>query len=98
MSSRQDEPPARAMAIRTIHKAAQHQRSHHGPRTLTGAQALDAITGDGLASNVGPMQEQTVPTTHGRRAADREGSRLRTKRRRDPNNPDDRRSQMLLLL
>lgn len=69
---RQDEPPARATAIRTTPKAAQHQRNRDGSRTLTAAQTLDATTGDGLASRGGSIREPTVLNKARARAAARD--------------------------
>jgi hypothetical protein len=56
---------------------------------------LKATTVDGRARNVGVMRELTMPTLHTARAAGRESPFVRTGRRRDPNDPDGRSSQML---
>ena len=70
----------------------------HDARTLTVGTAFGATTGDGLAANVGPMQERTVFNNARARAAAREAWLLRTGRRHDPDDPDGRSSQMRSVL
>ena len=53
---------------------------------------------DGRARHGGSMRDRTMHTLYAARAAARESPFARTQRRHDPNDPDDRSSQMLFCL
>jgi hypothetical protein len=83
-----------APGIRITPKSGATSTKPHDARVWTVGTALGATTGDGLAANVGPMQERTVFNNALARTATREAWLLRTGRRHDPDDPDGRSSQM----
>jgi len=87
-----------APAVRITPQSGATSTKPYDARVWTVGTALGATTGDGLAANVGPMQERTVFNNALARAATREAWLLRTGRRHDPDDRDGRSSQMRTVL